>query len=57
MGKEISQGWTVESLLNFIRKYEINLAIEGLEIDYDNYSIFSKASTEDSFVYSQPEPD
>ena len=35
----------------------INQAVDGIEEDENNYSIFSVSSSEDSFVYSQPEPD
>ena len=57
LDKEISQGWQVEKVLEFSYKQGINEAVEGIEDNGDNYSIFSISSSNDSFVYSQPEPD
>jgi len=57
LDKEISQGWEVEKVLEFSYKRGINEAVEGIEDNENNYSIFSVSSSEDSFVYSQPEPD
>ena len=44
-------------VLEFSYKRGINEAVEGIEDNENNYSIFSVSSSEDSFVYSQPEPD
>ena len=57
LDKKISQGWEVEKGLEFSYKRGINEAVEGIEDNESNYSIFSVSSSEDSFVYSQPEPD
>ena len=57
LDKVISQGWVIEKVLQFSYKPGINEAVEGIEVDYNNYSIVSVSSSEDSFVYSQPEPD
>ena len=57
LDKEISQGWEVEKVLEFSYKRGINEAVEGIGDNENNYSIFSVSTSEDSFVYSQPEPD
>ena len=57
LDKGISQGWEIEKVLEFSYKPGINEAIEGILDNYSNNSIFSVSSSEDSFVYSQPEPD
>ena len=51
LDKEISQGWEVEKVLEFSYKRGINEAVEGIEDNENNYSIFSVSSSEDSFVY------
>ena len=57
LDKKNSQGWEVEKVLEFSYKRGINEAVEEIEDNESNYSIFSVSSSEDSFVYSQPEPD
>ena len=48
----------MDKVLEFSYKRCINGAVEGIEDNDSNYtSIFSVSSSEDSFVYSQPEPD
>ena len=56
-GVLISQKWDINSLLAFAGKKEIEQAIDGLDCDLSNLSIFSVSSSEDSFRFSQPEPD
>ena len=56
LDREISQGWEVDKVLEFSYKRGINEAVEGIGDNDGNYSIFSVSSSEDSFVYSQPEP-
>ena len=46
MDKEISQGWEVEKGLEFSYKRGINEAVEGIEDNESNYSIFSVSSSE-----------
>ena len=47
----------MEKVLEFSYIKYINQAVEVIEDDENNYSIFSVSRSEDSFVYSQPEPD
>ena len=56
-GTTISHDWNIDNLLAFSYKKEINQAVEGLDCDISNLSIFSASSSEDSFRFSQPEPD
>lgn len=56
MGKEIWQGWTIEAILKFSYNKEINTAVAGEECELNNLTIFSVSSSENTFRYSQPEP-
>ena len=57
LDREISQGWSIESVLTFSYKGKVGEAVEGLNISLDYYSMLESVSSEDSFRYDQPEPD
>ena len=57
LGKEISQGWSIDSILNFSYKGRIDQAVEGFHLSLENFCMLDSASSDDSFRYNQPEPD
>ena len=57
LGKEISRGWSIDSILAFSYKGKINQAVEGTNFSLDYFSMIDSNSSDDSFRYAQPEPD
>ena len=56
-GNNMSHTWKIARILEFSYKKELNALIDGYDCNVSNLSIFSEASSEDSFMFSQPEPD
>ena len=53
----MSHTWKIARILEFSYKKELNAIIDGYDCNVSNLSIFSETSSEDSFMFSQPEPD
>ena len=50
-GNTVSHTWKISKLLEFSYKKELNALIDGYDCNVSNLSIFSEASSEDSFTY------
>ena len=56
-GNTVNHTWKISRILEFSYKKKLNALIDGYDCNVSNISIFSEASSEDSFIFSQPEPD
>ena len=56
-GNTVNHTWKISRILEFSYKKKLNALIDGYDCNVSNISIFTEASSEDSFIFSQPEPD